>query len=53
MSIENPEADGQIFSVAPAEGQRPLSIMTDDQFESMCNPDKFPYGSGAFNSTRD
>ena len=48
-------ADGQIFSVAPApaEGQRLLSIMTDDQFESICNPDKFPYGSGAFNSSRD
>ena len=39
-------ADGQIFSVAPApEGQRLLSIMTDDQFESMCNPYKFPYGN--------
>ena len=46
-------ADGQVFSVAPApaEGQRLLSIMTDDQFESICNPDKFPYG--AFNSSRD
>ena len=53
MSVENPEADGQIFSIAPAEGQRPLSILTDEQFESMCNPDKFPYGIGAFNSTRD
>ena len=29
MSLENPEADGQIYSVAPAEGQKSLSIMTD------------------------
>ena len=32
MTLENPEAEGQIYSVAPAEGQRPLSIITDDNF---------------------
>ena len=52
MSLEKPEADGQTFSVAPAEGQRPLSILTDEHLESMRNPNKFPYGSGAFNSIR-
>ena len=52
MSIENPEADGQIYSVAPAEGQRPISIMTDANFEEMCNPDKFCLGTGGFKSTQ-
>jgi len=41
MSVENPEAFSEIVSVAPAEGQRPLSIMTDTNFETMCNPDKW------------
>ena len=53
MSLDNPEADGQIYSIAPAEGKTPLSIMTDKQFESMCNADKFPFGSGGFTSNRD
>ena len=47
MSVENPEAT---ISVAPAEGQRPLLIMTDSNFEAMFNPDKFCYGSGTFSS---
>ncbi len=53
MFLENPEADGQVFSVAPAQGQTPLSIMTDKHFEIMCNPNKFPIGYGAFNCSRD
>ena len=53
MTLENPEAEGQIYSVAPAEGQRPLSMMTDKMFEAMSNSDKFPYGSvGTFSSDR-
>ena len=49
MSLEHPEA---IISVAPAEGQRPLFIMTDPNFEAMFNPDKFCFGSGTFSSER-
>ena len=52
MSLNNPEAFGQIVSVAPAEGQKPLAIMTDSNFEAMCNPDKFCFGTGAFNTDR-
>ena len=40
VSLENPEAFGQTISMAPAEGQKPLSIMTDAEFEGMVNPDK-------------
>lgn len=52
MMLENPEAFGQIFSIAPAEGQKPLSIMTDKAFEAMFNPDKFCFGKGTFNTDR-
>ena len=52
MSLENPEAFGQTVSIAPAEGQKPLSIMTDTNFEAMVNPDKFCFGKGIFNTDR-
>ena len=52
LSAENPETEGQVYSVAPAEGQRPINIMTDSNFELMCNPDKFPFGTGGFNQER-
>ena len=52
VSLENPEAFGQIVSVAPAEGQKPLSIMTDSNFEAIVNPDKFCFGNGTFNTER-
>ena len=50
MSLENPE---QIVSIAPAEGQKPLFIMSDPNFELMCNPDKFCYGKGGFGKKRE
>ena len=40
MAVENPEALPQILCIAPAEGQTPLSIMTDPTFEVTRNPDK-------------
>ena len=49
MTVENPES---IVSVAPAEGEKPLSIMTDIGFEAMSNPDKFCYGDGIFSTDR-
>ena len=52
MSLENPEAFGQMVSLAPGEGQKPLSIMTDTGFEAMVNPDKFCFGTGTFNTER-
>ena len=49
---QDPEVEAQIYSVAPAEGQRPLDIMTDPFFEEMSNPTKFPYGIGGYNTER-
>ena len=46
MCVENPEHFREIICVAPAEGQKPLNIMTDSNFEAMSNPDKFPFGVG-------
>ena len=34
----------RIISVAPGEGQKPISILTDQHFEEMCNPTKYPTG---------
>ncbi len=52
MSVENPETFNEVVCVAPAEGQKPMSIMTDSTFEAMSNPDKFPMSSGCFASER-
>ena len=52
MSIENPESSRDIICVAPAEGEKPLNIMTDSNFEAMSNPDKFPFGNGTFSTER-
>ena len=52
MFIENPEAFAEVVCLAPAEGQKPLSIMIDSTFEAMSNPDKFPTGDGCFYAER-
>ena len=39
------------FSVVPAEGNKPLPLFSDELFEELVNPDKFPNGSGGFTST--
>ena len=52
MCVENPESSTDIICVAPAEGQKPLNIMTDSNFEAMSNPDKFPFATGTFSSER-
>ena len=50
MCVENPESTRNVICVAPAEGEKPLNIMTDSNFEAMSNPDKFPFGTGTFSS---
>lgn len=52
MCVENPESTRNVICVAPAEGEKPLNIMTDSNFEAMSNPDKFPFGTGTFSSER-
>ena len=52
LSTETPESDAQIYSIAPAEGQKPIPIMTDEHFEEMANPDKFCLGTGGFSTER-
>ena len=52
MCIENPETYRDIICVAPAEGEKPINIMTDSSFEAMSNPDMFPLGTGTFSSAR-
>ena len=52
MCVENPESFTHTMCVAPAEGEKPLNILTDVDFEAMSNPDKFPYSTGTFSSKR-
>ena len=52
LSVENPESDAQTYSIAPAEGQKPISMMTDEKFEEMANPDKLCFGTGGFSTER-
>ena len=43
LSVENPETDNNIYSIAPAEGQKPISMMLDPGCEEKSNPTKsFP-----------
>ena len=53
MSLENPEADHKMYSIAPAEGEKPMSFMNDKYFEALCNPCNFPYGNGTFSTERE
>lgn len=50
--VENPESISHAMCVAPAEGESPLNIMTDLNFEAMSNPDKLLYGTGTFMTDR-
>ena len=52
MCVDNPETSREIICVAPAEGEKPLNIMTDSNFEAMSNPDKFTFANGTFSSER-
>ena len=47
MTAEN------VFSVAPGEGHKPIGILTDEHFEEMCNPTKYPGGKFGLMSKRE
>lgn len=40
------------YSVAPAENQKPCAFFTDDKFEELSNPSKYPYGRGGLTQDR-
>ena len=50
LSLENPD---QIVNIAPAEGQKPLFIISDPKFDLMCYPDNFCFGEGSFGKERE
>ena len=41
----------QFFSIAPGEGNKPIPLLTDNLFEELANPEKFPTGKGGFADT--
>ena len=50
MCVENPESFRHIMCVAPAEGEKPLNIMTDLNYQIQTNFHN--YGTGTFCSKR-
>ena len=55
LSLENPESKGddEMYSIAPAEGEKPMSFMNDKHFEALCNLCNFPYRNGTYNTERE
>ena len=51
MSRENPELSGNIISIAPAEDEKPIPLLTEN-FEELSNPDKYPDGKNGLTATR-
>ena len=45
LSVENPKQKITL-SIAPVEGQKPVSMTFDNGFKEMSNPEKFPFGPG-------
>ncbi|XP_078618327.1 uncharacterized protein LOC144885957 [Branchiostoma floridae x Branchiostoma japonicum] len=44
---EEEVTDGDnIYSLAPGENQTPCAFLTDDKFEELANPSKYPFGHG-------
>ena len=52
MFVEDPEAELQIFSVAPGQGHIPIRFVDDNKFEELSFPEKFCYGIGGYHSER-
>ncbi|MCG8622659.1 MAG: helitron helicase-like domain-containing protein, partial [Proteobacteria bacterium] len=52
LQSELPEEANQIFSIAPGEGSKPIPMLTDQLFEELSNPDKFPSGKGGYAATK-
>ena len=50
---KDPQANAEtIYSIAPSEYQKPIALLGDPYFEEMCNPDKYPFGTGGLTAQR-
>ena len=47
------DSTSNVFSVVPGEGQKPIHILTDESFEEMCNPTKYPTGKFGLMANRE
>ena len=41
-----------IFNVAPAESEKPCPFLSDEKYEELANPTKYPYGRGELSVDR-
>ena len=46
LQEEHLQEGDTVYSVAPGESQKPRPFLTDDLFEELANPTKYPYGRG-------
>ena len=52
MQEDDPQDPNDIHSIAPGENQRPKAFLTDENFELLANPDKYPHGDFGYSVTR-
>ena len=52
LQLESIDAN-KIISVVPGEGAKPLNILTDELFEEMSFPHKYPNGKGGFSQKKE
>ena len=42
-----------VYSIASGENQRPRTFLTDENFELMANPDKYPHGDFGYSVSKE
>ena len=52
-NFPNADSEESIISIAPGEGQRPMSVLNDDYYEECAHPHLFPKGKFGYKVERD
>ena len=52
LQPEDPLDAEDVYCLAPGENQKPRAFLTDDNFEILANPDKYPHGEHGYTTTR-
>ena len=52
-NFPNAESEESIISIAPGEGQRPMSVLNDDYYEELAHPHLFRKGKFGYKVERD
>ena len=52
-NFPNADSEESIISIAPGEGQRPMSVLNDDYYEELAHPHLFPKSKFGYKVERD